>query len=105
MTKATPQYKDMADSYEIKKAASPCSCHTKKHKRVKKDAPKKKRTHSPSAYNLFVRKHYDSVRNIPIPQDRMRELGRRWKAQKRGRPRRAKPNVFMIKSIRLGRHG
>ena len=84
--KTTPPYKDMADSYKSKKDASPCSCHKKKHKRMKKDAPNKKRTHSPSTYNLFVRKHYDSVRNIPSPQDCMRELGRRWKAQKKGAP-------------------
>ena len=57
------------------------SYHKKKHRGAKEKAPKRKRTHSPSAYNLFVSKHYDSVRNIPSPQDRMRELGRRWKAQ------------------------
>ena len=62
-------------------SSSPCPCHKKKHEGKKEKAPKKKRTHSPSAYNLFVRKHYDSVRNIPSPQDRLRELGRRWKAQ------------------------
>lgn len=70
--KTTPPYKNMADSYESKEAESPKN--------------KQKRTHSPSAYNLFVRKHYDSVRNIPSPQDRMRELGRRWKAQKKKAP-------------------
>ena len=64
-------------------SSSPCPCHKKKHGGKKEKAPKKKRTHSPSAYNLFVRKHYDSVRNIPSPQDRMRELGRKWKAQKK----------------------
>jgi len=80
--KTTPSYKIMADSYKSKEADSP----KKKQKRIKKDVPSKKRTHSPSAYNLFVRKHYDSVRNIPSPQDRMRELGRRWKAQKKKAP-------------------
>ena len=80
--KTTPPYKNMADSYESKEAESP----KKKQKRIKKDVPSKKRTHSPSAYNLFVRKHYDSVRNIPSPQDSMRELGRRWKAQKKKAP-------------------
>ena len=65
-------------------SSSPCPCHKKKHKGKKTEkAAKKKRTHSPSAYNLFVRKHYDSVRNLPSPQDRMRELGRKWKAQKK----------------------
>ena len=65
------------------KSLSPCSCHKKKRKDTKEKVPKKKQIHSPSAYNLFVRKHYDSVRNLPSPQDRMRELGRKWKAQKK----------------------
>ena len=46
-------------------------------------AKKKKRSHAPSAYNLFVKKHYDSVRSIKRPQDRMRELGKRWRAHKK----------------------
>ena len=65
------------------KSPSPCPCHKKKHKGKKEKAPKKRRTHGPSAYNLFVRKHYDSVRDIPSPQDRMCELGRRWKAHEK----------------------
>ena len=64
-------------------SSSPCPCHKKKHKGAKEKAPKKKRTYSPSAYNLFVSKHYDSVRNIPCPQDCMRDLGRSWNTQKK----------------------
>ena len=48
-----------------------------------KEGAKKKRSHAPSAYNLFVKKHYDSVRSIKRPQDRMRELGKRWRAHKK----------------------
>ena len=64
-------------------SSSPCPCHKKKYEGKKETAPKKKRTHSPSANKSFMKKHNDSVRDIPSPQDRMRELGRRWKAQEK----------------------
>ena len=43
---------------------------------------KRRRSHAPSAYNLFVKAHYDSVRSIKTPQDRMKELGRLWRKHK-----------------------
>ena len=52
----------------------------------RKSVKKKRRSHAPSAYNLFVKKHYDSVRSIKRPQDRMRELGKRWRKHKQVAP-------------------
>ena len=61
---------------------------TKQSKPIKK----KKRSHAPSAYNMFIKENYDSVRSIKSPQDRMRELGKLWRAHKnkKGAP---KPNT------------
>ena len=42
-------------------------------------------TRKPSAYAEFVRDHYDSVRHIPSPQDRMKELGKMWQLHKQGK--------------------
>ena len=47
------------------------------------DKKKKKRSHTPSEYNMFVKKHYDSVRSIKGPQDRMRKLGEMWRKHKK----------------------
>ena len=45
--------------------------------------PKKKRgSHAPSAYNLFVKAHYNSVRHLKRPQERMKELGKKWRKHK-----------------------
>ena len=43
---------------------------------------KRRRSHAPSAYNLFVKAHYDGVRSIKSPQDRMKEIGRLWRKHK-----------------------
>ena len=61
-----------------------------------KPTKKKKRSHAPSAYNMFIKANYDSVRSIKSPQDRMRELGKLWRAhkKKKGAPTAAsKPNT------------
>ena len=48
-----------------------------------KPVTKKRRAHAPSAYNLFVKAHYDSVRSMKRPQDRLKELGRLWQEHKK----------------------
>ena len=57
---------------------------TEPTKPAQKPSKKKRRSsHAPSAYNLFVKKHYDSVRSIKRPQDRMKELGKLWTEHKK----------------------
>ena len=56
---------------------------THTHQSPKTKKPKKKRrSHAPSAYNLFIKAHYDSVRHLKRPQERMRELGKLWRKHK-----------------------
>ena len=48
----------------------------------KKDKPKgDKPKRKPSAYALFIKDNYDSVRDLP-PKDRFKQLAKQWKAQK-----------------------
>ena len=47
-----------------------------------KKPKKKRRTHAPSAYNLFIKAHYDSVRHLKKVQERMKELGKLWRKHK-----------------------
>jgi hypothetical protein len=53
---------------------------TKKKDKTKKDKPDKPKR-KPSAYALFIKDNYDSVRDLP-PKDRFKELANQWKAQK-----------------------
>ena len=71
--------------YYTKNQATPSDniMDTKQTKQTKPIKEKKKRSHAPSAYNLFIKAHYDSVRSIKSPQDRMRELGKLWRAHKK----------------------
>ena len=70
--------------YYTKNQATPSDniMNTKQTKPIE-SIKKKKRSHAPSAYNLFIKAHYDSVRSIKSPQDRMRELGKLWRAHKK----------------------
>ena len=80
--------------YHTIKASKPLPIimDTKQTTQSKPIKEKKKRSHAPSAYNMFIKENYDSVRSIKSPQDRMRELGKLWRAHKnkKGAP---KPNT------------
>ena len=47
-----------------------------------------RRKKQPSAYALFIQKHYDSVRGLKL-RDRFRELARRWQAAKKSESKQA----------------
>ena len=47
-----------------------------------KKPKKKRRSHAPSTYNLFIKAHYDSVRHHKKVQERMKELGKLWRKHK-----------------------
>ena len=56
---------------------------TSPHKAPKmKKTKKKRRSHAPSAYNLFIKAHYDSVRYHKKVQERMKALGKLWRQHK-----------------------
>jgi hypothetical protein len=46
---------------------------------VKPKAPKVKKARKPTAYNLFVKKNYASVKNL-APKQRLAAIGKMWKA-------------------------
>ena len=57
-----------------------------------KKTKKKRKSHAPSAYNLFIKAHYNSVRNLKRPQERMKELGKLWhKHKENGKKSATKP--------------